>query len=293
VNETAYKGGYDVTSHGDYLYVNRTAQYLEVYKVTLLDSDGDGDLEPNQHPDNVDHPGPVEERKLELVATYTKASDLAPLGPASQSSLYAMSNDEVYALGPSHNGVVSKYVFASKQATVHVQPAATTPYMSFLGYGKGENIWYAGNESGRRVFSYHEPTKAWVLEFGYPNLAGSHMDGLDAVVSPKTGDQYVYVTDMTSDFIGQYRRDDTGTGWVQEHLFEYNDATSSAVEGFGFGTLNHFWATSGTYMYELGGGDIQKDLEPCPNGKAACGPNLPACPSGQICQAGCCGKGVR
>ncbi|MBK8997866.1 MAG: hypothetical protein IPM35_19250 [Myxococcales bacterium] len=290
--ETAFLGGYDVTSHGDYVYVNRTSQNLDVYKITLLDSDGDGELEANQHPDNPDNPGPVEQRTIELVKTYTKAADQVPLGPASQASLYAMDNDKIYMLGPTHNGIISEYVFASKGVTVPVQPAATTPYMSFLGYGKAEALWYSGNEGARRVYSYHEPTKSWVAEFGYPNLAGSHMDGLDAVVSPKTGEQYVYVSDMTSDFIGQYRRDDV-QGWVQEHLFEYNDATSSAIEGFGFGTLNHFWGTGGQYLYELGGGDIQKDLEPCANGKPTCGPNLPECPAGQYCKSGCCAKGVR
>ena len=123
-------------------------------------------------------------------------------------------------------------------------------------------------------------------------MAGSHMDGMEVVVSPKTKEQYVYVSDMTSDFIGQYKRGDNG-GWVQEKLYEYNDSTKSMVEGFGFGTLSHFWATGGTYLYELGGGDIQKDLDPCPSGKQACGPNYPECPTGQYCKTGCCAKGVR
>ena len=87
-----FQGGYDVTSWGEYVYVNRSAQYLDVYKITLLDSDGDGELEPNQHPDNPDATGPIEERTIELVKTYAKAADFAPLGSASQSSLHAQSN---------------------------------------------------------------------------------------------------------------------------------------------------------------------------------------------------------
>lgn len=289
---SAFMGGYDVTSYGDYVYVNRSSQYLDVYKVTLLDSDGDGDLEPNQHPDNPDNTGPVEQRTLELVQSFTKTADSTPLGPASQASLHARGTDKIYMLGPAHDGVVSEYVYATKTTSVVVQPTAASPYMSFLAFGYGDGKFYGGNESARRVYSYHEPTKAWVAEFGYPNLAGSHMDGMEIVISPKTGEQYVYVTDMTSDFIGQYRLDPV-QGWVQEKLFEYNDSTSSAIEGFGFGTLNHFWATSGTFVYELGGGDIQKDLEPCANGKPKCGPNLPECPAGYYCQAGCCAKSVR
>ncbi len=316
-SKSEFKGGYDVTAWGDQIYINRSSGYIDVYKLTLLDSDGDGKLEPNQHPNNPKHTGPIEQRTLTFVKTYAKAApDLAPAGPSGSSELLATSNNDIYSLGPTKNGGITLYDFTSKTSTVPFKPIATTPVMSHLGYAHDEKMFYGGNESARRVYSYHEPSKAWVLEFQYPNLAGSHMDGMDCVVSPKTGEQFIYVSDMTSDFIGQYRRDDA-KGWVQEQLFDYADATSSVVEGFGFGALNHFWATSGTYLYELGGGDIQEDLEPCPDNKVACGtgntcqgtdvcldgccyPNTcpggaqicggsqPACPTGQVCQGGCC-----
>lgn len=282
-----FKGGYDVTSYGDYIYVNRSSANLDVYKVTLLDSDGDGKLEPNQHPSNPKETGPIEVRQLDFVQTYTKAADGAPTGPASTSSLRALSNTEIHSLGPTKNGGVTLYDFTSKATSVVFQPTATSPSMSFFGYGADDKVWYGGNESARRVYSFHAPTKQWAVEFCYPNLAGSHMDGMEVVVSPKTGVQYVYVSDMTSDFIAQYRRDDA-QGWVQEALFQYADTTSSALEGFGFGALKHFWATSGTFLFELGGGEIQEDLEPCPTGKQSCGGNLPACANGDLCVGGCC-----
>ena len=315
---SALLGGGDVTSWGDYVYATRSSQYIDVYKITLLDSDGDGKLEPNQHPDNPKHTGPIEQRTIQFVKTYAKSGEGAPVYSTTVSGLLSTSNNDIYSVGPSHNGSITLYDFASKTSTVPFMPTSTTLAMSFLGYAHDEKLFYGGNESYRRVYSFHVPTKAWVLEFQYPNLAGSHMDGIEAVVSPKTGQQFVYVSDMTTDFIGQYRRDDA-QGWVQEALFEYNDATKSMLEGFGFGTLNHFWATSGSgHLYELGGGDIQEDLEPCPDNKAACGgtqpacqgtdvcldgccyPNtcpggaqicgggMPACPSGQVCQGGCC-----
>jgi hypothetical protein len=56
----------------------------------------------------------------------------------------------------------------------------------------------------------------------------------------------------------------------------------------GFGALEHFWATSGTYLYEIGGGDIQKYLSPCTGGKQECGTNGKTCPSTQSCVNGCC-----
>jgi hypothetical protein len=81
------------------------------------------------------------------------------------------------------------------------------------------------------------------------------MDGMDVVVHPGTGTPYVYVSDMTSDFLAQYRLD-REVGWVQENLFAYEGSTGVPVEGMGFGPLYHFWATSNTGLYEIGGGDL-------------------------------------
>ncbi len=282
--QTAFLGGYDVDSFGDYIYVNRSSAYLNVYKVTLLDSDGDGKLEPNQHPQNPNNTGPIETRQLTLVKTLTKSGDGVPLGTSSRAELYALS-DRIDMLGPSHDGIISEFNFASKTSSVIVQPT-TTIGLSQFGFGDADGRWYAGSESARRVFSYDTPSKSWVAEFDYPNLAGSHMDGMEVVVAPTTGDQYVYISDMTSDFIAQYHRDPTG--WVQSNLYQYSDTTGSPVEGFGFGALDHFWVTSGTYLYEIGGGDIQKYLSPCTGGKQECGTNGKTCPSTQSCVNGCC-----
>ena len=284
VGQSAYLGGYDVDSYGDFIYVNRSSQYLDVYKVTLLDSDGDGKLEPNQHPQNPKDTGPIEERKLELVKTLTKSADGVPLGTASHAELYALS-DRIDMLGPTHDGVISEYLFGSGTTNVIAQP--TTPLtLSVFGFGDADGKWYAGGESNRRVYSYDQASKSWVAEFEYPSLAGSHMDGMEVVVAPKTGEQYVYISDMTSDFIAQYHRDPTG--WVQANLYQYSDQTGTAVEGFGFGALDHFWVTSGSYLYEIGGGDIEEFLSPCQDGKQACGSAGQQCAANQSCVSGCC-----
>ncbi len=280
---SAFLGGYDVDSYGDYIYVNRSS-YLNVYKVTLLDSDGDGKLEPNQHPQNPNDTGPIEQRQLTLVQSLSKATDGVPLGNGSQAELYALS-DRIDMLGPTHDGIISEYIFATKTSSVIVQPTTPLPLSQF-GYGDADGRWYASGESNRRVYSFDPASNSWVGEFEYPNLAGSHMDGMEVVVAPTTGDQYVYVSDMTSDFIGQYHRDPTG--WVQTNLYQYSDSTGSPVEGFGFGALDHFWATSGTYLYEIGGGDIQKYLSPCKGGQQACDNKGNQCPSSQSCVNGCC-----
>jgi hypothetical protein len=42
--------------------------------------------------------------------------------------------------------------------------------------------------------------------------------------------------------------------------------TGSLVEGMGFGAFNHFWATGGDSLYEVGGGDLTTYIEPAPTG---------------------------
>lgn len=250
-----FLGGYDVDSEGNYLYVNRSGQHLDVYAVELLDSDGDGEFEPNQHPNNPDDLGPKEERVLTHVTTYD-----TQLGQASTAELYVAS-DRVFFVNRSANAP-NIFEFVMGAGTTNTVVAATgTLSFSQLGYDHVNDKWYASRENPRTVYSYHEPTNSWVGEFMFPDLAGSHMDGIEVVVDPNDGTSYVYVSDMTSDYLGQYVRERGGT-WRQVNLFEYQDEAGEYVEGMGFGALNHFWATSGTLVYEIGGGDLQKYTEP-------------------------------
>jgi hypothetical protein len=265
-SNSVFKGGCGLDSYNDLIYVNRDGQSLDVYKVTLLDSDGDGVLEPNQHPDNPKAIGPIEQRVLSLVQTYTKAADNVPLGVPWDTEIYLLADRMIYS-GPSPN-TLTEYVFATKASSVIA--VSTTPIapttQGLLGYGEKDKLWYAGDDHRRRVYSYCPAGKTWVAEFTYPSLAGDHFDGMEVVVSPKTQVQYVYVSDMQSDYLGQYRRDGSG-GWIQENLFKYNDGTGSDVEGMGFGALHHFWAANCGYpvgpsgvnrLYEIGGGDLSE-----------------------------------
>jgi hypothetical protein len=249
-----FLGGYDVDSLGNYLYVNRQGQYVDVYAVELLDSDGDNEFEPNQHPDNPDDTGPMEERIITHVTTYTVA-----VGQASTSELYVAS-DRIFHVNRS-SSAPNIFEFIMGSGTQNTVVAATgSQYFSHLGYDEINNKWYASVENPRTVYSYHEPSNSWVGEFTFPDLAGSHMDGLEVVVDPNSGTPYVYVSDMTSDYLGQYVRD-RGGQWRQVNLFEYQ-GTGEYVEGMGFGALNHFWAAAGSAVYEIGGGDLQKFTEP-------------------------------
>jgi hypothetical protein len=254
----------DVDSHGDRIwFVAHKNGQLTVggYDVQLVDSDGDGELEPHQHPDSEEQPGPVEERVFTFAQEFPISNDGAT---PHQMELHASATTISWA-GP--NGITA-YDLATG-TTSQVAPksawigALQYSYLAFLGYDDLNGVWYSGNETARRVFQYDAETMTWGYAFEFPALAGDHMDGMDVVVDERTNTPYVYVSDMTSDFIGQYRHDPV-VGWVQENLFEYSEATGLVVEGFGYGALNHFWVGgwTGNSFYEIGGGDTVEFLDP-------------------------------
>jgi hypothetical protein len=260
---TAYQGGFDVDSYEDRMYVTDLGgNHVDVYQVALLDSDGDGMLEPNQHPDNPDDTGPIEARTIVYVESIPNITvyDVGLIA----SEIYAI-DDRMYVGGAS----ITEYVFGMAGGT----PVTTAPAWSYfgtgvfsqIGYDDMNEVWYASNEAGRRVLQHDAETNTWGIAFLFPDLAGSHMDGLEIVTDPNTGTPYVYVSDMTSDFIGQYRLDDE-VGWVQENLFQYAGTVGESVEGMGFGYLNHFWVTGYQALYEIGGGDLATYTEPTPTG---------------------------
>ena len=249
--KTEFKGGYDVDGYGEYLYVNNN-KALDVYKVTLMDSDGDEKLEPNQHPDNKDKPGPIEQRTLKFIKTYTNVT----LGQPSVAEIFA-AKDKVYFLRKEgSNDNIYEFIFATGQTNLVIKGNAP---ISCIGYDEIKNQWYgAYNSATRVVYNFWPNGGGWAAQFWYPNLAGSHLDGIEVVQDPKTKTPYIYVSDMTSDFLAQYYLDKTTGQWVQKNIFEYKETKNQYVEGMGFGAFQHFWATSGSALYEVGGGDLQK-----------------------------------
>lgn len=247
-----FRGGYDVDSHGDRLYVNHDGA-IDVYTITLLDSDEDGDLEPNQHPDNPDEPGAIEQRVLSFTETIPWPSYIAQ----SVSELYV--DDDGLWVGGADIETMSFGGDGATSIITQAPPWATN--LSHLGFDDVNQVWYAANEQSRRVLTRHADTDAWGIAFYFPSFAGDHMDGLEVVTQPDTGIPYVYISDMTSDFIAQYRLD-AYQGWVQENVFSYEGTAGSLVEGLGYGAFNHFWATGGQYLYEVGGGDLAEFTEP-------------------------------
>ena len=253
---------WDVDSFGDLIFCNHDGQTVYVYRVTLLDSDGDGKLEPNQHPENPDNRGDVEERQLQFVTTYS-----LPIGGSSTNELYVTSDTIYFMAGGNPARSLKAYDIASGNVTTIVDfpqiPFSSRygeAYFQVLGYDEVRDLWFS-TTADRFVFSYDPATGEWSWEFTHPDFAGSHDDGMEVVVDPNTGIPYVYVSDMTSDFIAQYHEDENGV-WTQVNLFAYDQPQGDVVEGMGFGALNHFWCAGGSSVYEIGGGDLAQYTEP-------------------------------
>ena len=258
--DSPFLGGADVDSLQDRIYVNRDGAHVDVYTVTLLDSDGDTVAERNQHPDNPDNTGPIEERVLAFVETYD-----VPIGSTNDNELYVTPDRIVFKQSSAATGDLYEYDIAAVAVT-QIVDVAVGIRNQVLGWDDVNELWFTATYD-RWVYSHDPIENEWVLEFIYPNLSGDHGDGFEVVTDLETGIPYVYVSDMTSDFIGQYRKDDDGL-WVQENLFSYANPDAEDVEGMGFGALGHFWITNEGYgvpsgihgLYEVGGGDMDEYL---------------------------------
>ena len=283
VYSESYIEGTDVASYGDKIYVNNGAR-INVYTVSISDMS-----KRDQHPDNPEATGPI------LPRTFTYEPSLSfdlPSGisaPTSYSELYVDSTGIYQVVG--RNSVVNYTVSGGSATYSVVIPSSTVPNgegLSFLARDTVTGKFYSGNEwntdgsvntdpmvTGARRAVYGWDGTAWVEEFsyhGFPMAAGmSHFDGME-FVRDSDGTGYMYVSDMTTNYIGQWRLNDDGS-WTETNLFEYTDPSTLYVEGMGFGALGHFWASASTgssgYVYEIGGGAlggyIPPPIELCPD----------------------------
>ena len=269
-----FLGGFDVGSLDNYLFVNRDGSHIDVYQVEILDSDGDGVIEPNQHPENPDAQGPMEERRLHLVQTYdVPVSDGA--FPGCTGGWRYCSNeiqpftDALYFISQRNGSLgIARYDLNTGQTQLVIPWPTQLGCDEVLGHDPIEDVWYVATYD-RRVFAYDQVNAEWSLAFCYPNLSGVHTDGLEVVVDPNTGIPYVYVSDMTSDFLAQYRKRADGS-WEQTNVFQYNRGQGDYIEGMGFGALSHFWMSAvvdpsriheTNCIYEIGGGDLTQYTE--------------------------------
>lgn len=233
---------FDVDSYGSYIYANIGGGSIARWTVGLS-----GGTDPHRHPDNPDDTGPMVARTFSAPTIYQNTG----IGPASYSEIYATADALYYRdSGGQWGGIggnLIKYDLASGTTSIELTSAG-----SFLAYDEATGTWYTGHENNRGVYSWNG--SGWDLEFTYDNMAGSHMDGMEFVNGA------MFVSDMTSDYILQATYNSNTGQWEKKNLFQYNDPTSTYVEGMGFGAFDHFWAGAGNRLIEIGGGKLQQQV---------------------------------
>ncbi|MBI5498636.1 MAG: hypothetical protein HY907_00205 [Deltaproteobacteria bacterium] len=278
----------DAGSYLDEVYVHDmfTPREVDVYKVLVDVPDKADEVPFLEGPDGVygtadDPPNPeFQERTLTLDRTIQLVG--GPNPNAATNSEMHIDSSGIYLLGGTgwYPGIFGDDVLHFNFDGSYVGKAVDSEMSGMvdgccLGYDSVNEVWYLLSMS-RGVYS--SAGGDWMLEFAYPDMAGDHGDGLEVAVGPE-GEIFVYVSDMTSNYIGQWSRSDNPctaaveTEWNEWNRFSYKELGGSRaklVEGMGLGALGHFWVTSGdgdgaltdAVIYELGGGRIGQYLPP-------------------------------
>jgi len=251
-NSTAgFLGGYDVDSYGDYLYVNR---YDKIDRYTVSTATGPG-TDVNTHPNNVgpdgvagggdDNIGTMAVRTLTHNTTY----NVPAIGGQGVSEIYATSAG-LYFLNDAKD--VAYYDFTTTATTTIT--AASSVNLSQLARQQ-DGTWWASDESNR-IYQYNDGTNVWDLKINHTlTPGGGHLDGLEIVWLDVTNDnvtnaqEWIFAADMYSNYMKRYSLDGT-----YQETYSYDDLQGMYLEGMGFGANDHFWATGGNSLYEIGGG---------------------------------------
>jgi len=219
-------------------------------KVWLTDGDGDGKVEPRQHPNHYipEYQGPIEPRHFQIVSS----KDLTgyTYGSGGHTEEFYVDSSGVY-LGAYPNGIHKwdhDWNYIGKIAN---SPPSRCESMA---YNPAENVWYAGGRT-RTIYELRDTDndgsfldESWQAIFTYPSYGGDHHDGMEYVGG------YLWISDMTSDVIGKWQYNPSNGKWEELKRFTYREPGD--VEGMGFGPNDHFWCGSGwgsgSYLYELG-----------------------------------------
>ncbi len=249
-------GGYQLDDTTGFLYVARGGQYCDVYMVTIPSG-----TDPNQHPDNPANPGEIVPRTLTLVGSRDILADMGTFHICQSYSEFYVDDNYVY-YGPSCGGI---HQWAKNPDGTLGDYLGKVVDVSFSGesmaYDAENNVWYSGYYR-RDIHSFRPGIDTeWQYEFSYPSYAGSHHDGLEFY------NGYLWISDMTSNYIGQWHYADTGNGmeWIEVQRFSYENPVDDDVEGLGIGPFGHFWATGWSRLYELGGGWLNFSVHGIPD----------------------------
>ncbi|WP_198263279.1 PEP-CTERM sorting domain-containing protein [sulfur-oxidizing endosymbiont of Gigantopelta aegis] len=260
---SVYEGSgseYDVASYGNTIYYGGGTS---VYSIDVAVADMSKKDEPRYLADGITANPNYQTRLFSNSQSYNLSGAPSRLRAASVGEMWVdanyiytgASNESIYAF----NKTTGSYVSSASKIYSSGLPYASADWgspLSFLSYGGGK--WWAGGEN-QSVYSSIDGSN-WNFEFNsIPTLGGSHLDGLEWV------NGNIWLSDMTSNYMMRWGFGDnpetlaTETGWTQWNIFDYTEelgGAAKAVEGMGFGALGHFWAGSGSAIYEVGGGDI-------------------------------------
>jgi len=243
---------YGVPEYGDEIqYVYFLSGYTGYkMKVWTTDGDGDGKIEPRQHPNHyiASYVGPIEPRHYQIVSS--AYLDGRTYGSSGHTEEFYVDSSGVY-LGAYPYGINKwdhNWNYVGKIAN-----SAPTRTES-MAYNPSENTWYAGGRT-RTIYQLKDTDndgsfldESWRAIFTHPSYGGDHHDGMEYVGG------YLWISDMTSDAIGKWQYNPATGAWQELARFTYAEAAD--VEGMGFGPNDHFWVGSGwgsgSYLYELG-----------------------------------------
>ena len=234
--------------HGPSYEGERGAHVGYCYRV---ETDGD----PNQHPDNPDDTGPVALRTFTFVSSHALTEYPEGQYFAGHTNDFQVDDTGIY-YGASWGGIYHWDFDWTPLGWVVVDPRVVQTFARNPENGD----WWITN-SAREVFKWVDAS--WALQFVHPDLAGGHSDGMEII------GRSLFISDMTSDLIIQYRLDAAGNV-LDPPETPYNSFTYThgpPVEGMGYGPNQHIWIAgygSGT-IYELGGGEMQPWISNIPD----------------------------
>lgn len=220
--------------------------------------------DPNMHPDNPDATGPIAPRTFTFVSSHYMGNYYA----GHQNAFYVDHTGIYYGTAQGWGQMMGGGIFhwdfnwnLLGCVVPQFMPGTGSNASQTLARNPATGDWWTGIYASRKLYKWDG--SAWVYQFTYPNLGGDHHDGLEIIGNS------LFISDMTSDVIIQYRLDDSGNP-IDPPGSPYKTFTYTAgphVEGMGFGPNKHIWISGwNSYtIYEIGGGELQIALEGIPD----------------------------
>lgn len=241
----------------EYVFFESGAAYEGDHTAYIYRVETDGD--PEMHPDNPLNPGPIAPRTFTFVSSHY----LGYYASGHDNAFYVDETGIYYGASPGWGALMGGGIFRWDFDWNLLECVVPTP-----GPGGAQTLarnattgdWWVGT-ANRRLFKWDGVS--WVYQFTHPHLGGGHHDGMEII------NNSLFISDMTSDVIIQYRLDDAGNPidppGTPSNTFFYS--ASPAVEGMGHEPNNHIWIAGygSQNIYEIGGGALQLVLEGIPD----------------------------